>query len=67
MHNGPAISAGPSSLYPCRDSNAGHRLRRPMLYPSELQGLTTLPFYHKGGGMQLVGVGFWLHALGCKT
>lgn len=24
--------------YPCRDLNAGHRLRRPMLYPSELQG-----------------------------
>jgi hypothetical protein len=24
--------------YPCRDLNAGHRLRRPVLYPTELQG-----------------------------
>ena len=30
--------AVPVPVYPCRDSNAGNRLRRPMLYPTELQG-----------------------------
>ena len=28
----------PGPEYPRRDSNAGHRLRRPVLYPAELRG-----------------------------
>ncbi len=32
------FGAVPLPVYPCRDSNAGDRLRRPMLYPTELQG-----------------------------
>jgi hypothetical protein len=27
-----------TARYPRRDSNAGHRLRRPVLYPTELRG-----------------------------
>ena len=27
-----------TAKYPRRDSNAGHRLRRPVLYPTELRG-----------------------------
>ena len=43
-----ARQSGGPLVYPCRDSNAGHRLRRPVLYPSELQGRipTTRVFYH---------------------
>ena len=37
----------PCSQYPRRDSNAGHRLRRPMLYPTELRGRTTHLYHTK--------------------
>ncbi len=43
----PTTNGRAALQYPRRDSNAGRRLRRPVLYPTELRGLTALiPHFH---------------------